>query len=532
MNKKIKFLAMMFVITAFATSCGKDDVNPSDPNQKVPDPAGTVELDVRNASNGGNSFVGIGINQADNFYSNSSWKFASMGEMKGVGNITTIPESGYADQVGVRPGRGYVGKRVLTNGVEYIAFYVDDYILAAGTNGIIGAYVKYVYPFIPPSIKSISATWTDSSLGQTANSEMIVTLADAIPYTVTVAPTTIFAISNIDTKSFRIYTPKANNIGEITGKVTINAGTITSKEIGISQKGLFAGGTGTQNDPCLIKTIEQLKSIQNVSNTYFRLENNIDLTSHLANSSEGWNPINLKDNRFDGGGYTISGLWINRPSTTGVGLFASVSGYPHITYITSLNVQLSSKGIIGGDYTGGLVGSIGYSNIENCSVTGNITGINYTGGIVGSSGNSGNISRCYSTGNVEGTVGVGGIVGRSSYYSGEVIDSYSTSNVTINSSTVGYAGGIVGFKEFDGIITNSYYAGKITGGGGGLSGYAGIIKNSYFDKEKAEVDYSIPPSNTTGASTTAQMKQQATYSGWDFNSVWQIQEGVSYPTLR
>ncbi len=83
-----------------------------------------------------------------------------------------------------------------------------------------------------------------------------------------------------------------------------------------------------------------------------------------------------------------------------------------------------------------------------------------------------------------------------------------------------------------GTITNSYSTGSVSGSNyvGGLVGYnyGGAITNSYWDTETSGQTTS---DGGTGL-TTAQMKQQASFSGWDFSNVWGIDEGASYPYLR
>jgi hypothetical protein len=114
-----------------------------------------------------------------------------------------------------------------------------------------------------------------------------------------------------------------------------------------------------------------------------------------------------------------------------------------------------------------------------------------------------------------------------SNYKGSVSKSYATGSVSGKSSI----GGLVGSNE-DGNVSNSYATGSVSGvlwSIGGLVGYnaGGSVTTSYYDK------------NTTGQSdtgkgtpkTTAEMKQQATFVDWDFDTIWQIDEGVSYPTL-
>jgi hypothetical protein len=99
-------------------------------------------------------------------------------------------------------------------------------------------------------------------------------------------------------------------------------------------------------------------------------------------------------------------------------------------------------------------------------------------------------------------------------------------NVTGGNST----GGLVGSNN--GSVSNSYATGSVSGSGnvGGLvwSNSSGSVRKSYYDRNtsgQSDSDKGIPK-------TTDEMKQQATFVNWDFGTIWQIDEGVSYPTLR
>lgn len=168
MEKKcFRFMAMLFVavLTFGFASCGgedDDDVDPHtnpggiiDPSANVPDPAGTIELSMRKENHGGTFLddTNIHINNSDNFEFDSGWgydgKIASYGSVKGLGNVGNIPTNGWADEIAVKPGYGYVAYHYIKNSVEngqYYRFYVVDYITTTG-GGVIGADVKYQKPF-------------------------------------------------------------------------------------------------------------------------------------------------------------------------------------------------------------------------------------------------------------------------------------------------------------------------------------------------------------------------------------------------
>jgi len=184
-------------------------------------------------------------------------------------------------------------------------------------------------------------------------------------------------------------------------------------------------------------------------------------------------------------------------------------------------------------YVGGFVVD-NTGTITNSYAAGDITatrGITATGDVIRSYvagfvvNNSGPITNCYVTGNITGD-GIAGLVHGNS---GPITNSYATGNFT---GTIG-AAGLVVQNYNNGTITNSYAAGNLTGtrSAGLVLTNNGTISNSYYNSETAGVgvegDYETPR-------TTAQMKQQSTYTDWNFSSVWGIDASINngYPYLR
>jgi len=207
----------------------------------------------------------------------------------------------------------------------------------------------------------------------------------------------------------------------------------------------------------------------------------------------------------------------------------------------------STGAVASGDYSeyiGGFAGENvpGYfydigGDINNCYSTSAVTGGNgsaFIGGFAGANNDKGDINECFSTGNVTGTYNIGGLVGGNNSDS-NIRNSYALSNVTgIGGSN--RLGGLVGLNDTFSSITNCYSAGTVSGssGVGGLVGVnASSINSSYFlDTAGLNNGYGTPL-------TDEEMKQQASFTGWDFvwetvngpNDVWAICEGVSYPKL-
>ena len=288
---------------------------------------------------------------------------------------------------------------------------------------------------------------------------------------------------------------------------------------------------------------------------------------------------------FDGNDHIIQNLTIEFPEGCNVGLFGKLS--PTATVI---NLGMESVDLTHNDYSNsGAIAAINHGWIVNCysagsirgdSCTGGLVGINYseiigchTAGLVeGSSSNSGGLvglnlggfiqkssSACY----INGWRSVGGLVGEStvfcvgdSCYWSLISYCYATGYVTGSESYIGglvgynhesylyncYAtgsvsgnqavGGLVGFDHDE--VINCYSTGWVTGDYvlGGLIGSSSSLsaENSFWDKETSDQLYS---DGGTGLLTWQMMaKSTFTNAGWDFDTVWDIVEGGTYPFFQ
>jgi hypothetical protein len=307
----------------------------------------------------------------------------------------------------------------------------------------------------------------------------------------------------------------------------------------------FHGGTGTAEDPYQIADWHQLDFVRNYLDSYFLLVGNIgrttpgyeELASPTANGGKGWQPIGSSEydgfiGTFDGQGYEIRDLYINRPSEDYVGLFGAVERAGVIQ-----DIGVVSATVIGAENVGGLVGRNGLdSTVINSYSTGSVTGMYDVGGLVGEN-EYGAVSNSHATGSVTGYQDVGGLVGFNSV--GDVHDSYSTGNVTGNWGV----GGLVGVNWGMCDVYDSYSTGNVTGTSyvGGLVGYnlGGIVDNSFWD---IETSGQATSAGGTGQNTT-EMQDITTFSGatWDIVAValnetnpaytWNIVNNVTYPFL-
>ncbi|WP_260960056.1 beta strand repeat-containing protein [Aliarcobacter cryaerophilus] len=246
---------------------------------------------------------------------------------------------------------------------------------------------------------------------------------------------------------------------------------------------LFQSGYGTTLNPYTITNWTQLQNINNsnilTQNYYFNLLNNLSLStsdytnlaSNTANGGLGWNPIGNLSNKFngtfDGKGFTISNLYIHRPTQDYIGLFGYESSTSFIRNLGLVNATVAGK-----DFVGGLVGTK-YGLIENSYAIGTISGDSKVGGLVGD--NNAKIENSYATGEVRGNSRVGGLVGQNNGVN--IINSYASGTVTRLSGNDTNFGGLLGYANF-GTISNSFYDKE--------TNTASMDDNSY-GKTKAEI---------------------------------------------
>ena len=206
------------------------------------------------------------------------------------------------------------------------------------------------------------------------------------------------------------------------------------------------------------------------------LDKNIDLTG------KGWTPIgtdydNSYKGTFDGGGHTITGLTFTTNDEY-AGLFGWLNRAGTVKNVVMEGVQITSNQIYGGSI-GGVVG-YSWGTIENCSVSGSVSGTVYVGGVVGAQ-IGGSITGCSSSATVKGTVDVGGVAGQTNS-SATLTACYATGNVTIEINPAkNIAGGsLVGMNAGSSLLA-CYATGNVTSTGSstGKVHIGGFLGNNY-----------------------------------------------------
>ena len=245
-----------------------------------------------------------------------------------------------------------------------------------------------------------------------------------------------------------------------------------------------------------------------------------DVGDDYWNDGEGWAPIGddfgaAFESFFDGGGHTISNLYIDRSDANYVGLFGNTR-HSGSNYFVGLNNNIRDLALVnvdvqGGWYTGGLAGSNGLV-IAACSVTGVVSGGLDVGGLVGNNF-SGRVIASYSAASVEGGPSTGGLVG--SNFSGTIIASYSIGSV---SNDFGDVGGLVG----------SIFADR------------GTTRDSYWDTQTSSQSESAGGEGKTTSELQSPTGYTGIYENWNLDlaedgvgdDLWDFGDASQYPRLR
>ena len=265
------------------------------------------------------------------------------------------------------------------------------------------------------------------------------------------------------------------------------------------------------------------------------LDKNIDLTG------KGWTPIgtsfdNSYKGTFDGGGHTITGLTVTTNDQF-VGLFGYLNRAGTVKNVVMEGIQITSNHMFG--CTGGVVG-YSWGTIENCSVSGSVSGTDCVGGVVGSQ-KAGSIIGCCTSATVKGTHYVGGVAGEKW---GTMTACYATGNVTLEiaSQKNNFGGGVVGLNGGSRVLA-CYATGNVTSTGsstgnvhiGGLFGDSYTTVTACYWKNNQERGYKTAPESTKvdGTYVTWQKAVDAMNTALqNAGSEWRYELTGALPTLR
>ena len=359
-------------------------------------------------------------------------------------------------------------------------------------------------------------------------------------YTAIVAPQnvaagTAFIVCTFTNGKTFVYKMKNATDWQAGGEYTYTVSLAAAKDLGytIESNGSYTvtSADGLMN---VAKLVNGGKTDINIT-----LDKNIDLTG------KDWTPIgtdydNSYKGTFDGGGHTITGLTFTTNDEY-AGLFGWLNRAGTVKNVVMEGVQITSHQIYGGSI-GGVVGS-GWGTIENCSVSGSVSGTVYVGGVVGVQ-IGGSITGCSSSATVKGTVDVGGVAGEKW---GSMTACYATGNVTleIDSPKNLSGGGLVGFNGGSSVLA-CYATGNVTSTGsstgnvhiGGFLGdnYTTVTACYWKNNHEQGIGYNKKSTGATkvdGTDVTWQKAVDAMNTALQTaGSKWRYELNGALPTLR
>ena len=295
-------------------------------------------------------------------------------------------------------------------------------------------------------------------------------------YTALVAPQSVAAGTTFITCTFTngktfVYKMKNATVWQAGGEYTYTVSLAAAKDLGY---------TIESNGSYTVTSADGLMNIAELVNGG-KTDINITLDTDIDLTGKEWTPIgtgysNKYTGTFDGGGHTIKGLTVTTNDQF-VGLFGSIGYAGTVKNVMMEDVQITSNRSSG--FAGGVAG---YSDgtIENCSVSGSVSGTVYVGGVVGAQ-LGGSITGCSSSATVKGTVDVGGVAGQTNS-SATLTACYATGNVTLEiAPKKNIAGGsLVGMNAGSSLLA-CYATGNVTSTGSstGYMHIGGFLGNNY-----------------------------------------------------
>ena len=296
-------------------------------------------------------------------------------------------------------------------------------------------------------------------------------------YTALVAPQSVAAGTTFITCTFTngktfVYKMKNATDWQAGGEYTYTVSLAAAKDLGYT---IESNGSYTVTSADGLMNVAELVN-GGKTDINITLDKNIDLTG------KGWTPIgtsfkNSYTGTFDGGGHTITGLTVTTNDKY-AGLFGYIGNAGTVKNVVMEGIQITCNHRLG--YAGGVAGFSWGGTIENCSVSGSVSGTICAGGVVGIQWEA-SITGCSSSATVKGMVQVGGVAGETN--SGATMAAcYATGNVTIEIDPINniLGGGLVGFNAGSSVLA-CYATGNVTstGSGTGNVSIGGFLGGNY-----------------------------------------------------
>lgn len=289
----------------------------------------------------------------------------------------------------------------------------------------------------------------------------------------------------------------------------------------------FTAGDGTVSNPFLVSNAGQLFTVRLDLSAHYKQTADINLGVAPFNEGAGWLPIGSFFDRFsgsyDGDGYVIRHLTINKHNLSYVGLFGVIEN------VVLKNIIIDEAEVLAASNIGLLAGLAENSTITHSGTSGNISAMGGTvGGLLGRNLSS-TISNSFATASIVSqslsSGGLCGVVDQNAL----IENSYAVGEITGIRTVGGLAGNVINNSQ----IVNSYCISYVNAeqGMGGLIGGSGALEvvNSYWS-----IDFSGLEASSGGGEgkTIEEMINQSTYIDWDFDNVWAITQGETFPYLQ
>ena len=362
-------------------------------------------------------------------------------------------------------------------------------------------------------------------------------------YTAIVAPQSVAAGTVFITSTFTngktfVYKMKNATDWQAGGEYTYTVSLAAAKDLGY---------TIESNGSYTVYNADGLLNVAELVNGG-KTDINITLTADIDLTGKDWTPIgtdydNSYKGTFDGGGHTIKGLTVTTNDQF-VGLFGYLDKAGTVKNVVMEGIQITSNHVLMSGNTGGVVG-YSWGTIENCSVSGSVSGTNCVGGVVGSQ-KAGSITGCSSSAIVKGTRYVGGVAGEKW---GTMTACYATGNVTleINSPQDLSGGGVVGLNGGSTVLA-CYATGNVNSKGsntgnvhiGGLFGDNYTVVTACYWKNNQEQGFDRNQHSTAPEATKVDDSVVTWQKAVDVmntalqnaGSKWRYELNGALPTLR
>ena len=362
-------------------------------------------------------------------------------------------------------------------------------------------------------------------------------------YTALVAPQSVAAGTTFITSTFTngkafVYKMKNATDWQAGGEYTYTVSLTAAKDPGYTIEG---------NGSYTVTSADGLMHVADLVNGG-KTDINITLDKNIDLTGKGWTPIgtsfkNSYTGTFDGGGHTITGLTVTTNDKY-AGLFGYIGNAGTVKNVVMEGVLITSNN--GSSQAGGVAG-FSRGTIENCSVSGSVSGTVYVGGVVGAQW-GGSITGCSSSATVKGMVDVGGVAGQTNS-NATMTACYATGNVTLEIASQNNidVGGAVGFNGGSRILA-CYATGNVTSTGsstvnvyiGGFCGYNSTTVTACYWKNNQEqgigykkVGTAPEATKVDGTSVTWQKAVDAMNTALqNAGSEWRYELTGALPTLR